>query len=115
MLFRSGKQRDSPVLACHPMQNTAPNPGRRSRELRECRYLTLRDVASESARIAIEQGDSRFELSATGLSRIESNAQTPSLYHHYSLTCIHELDFEQVLSWYLHGKSGTNRMRESHA
>ena len=90
------------------MWNTSPGPGRRLREVRESLGLTLRDVARQSARTAVEHGDSRFKLSATTLFCIETKGQVPTLHRLHSLTCAYGLELPQVLAWYLEDETRTD-------
>jgi len=83
------------------MDHPLSSPGSRLRETRKSLGLTLRDVARGSVAIARGRGNNRFQLFPTTLHSIETNGQTPTLHHLYSLARVHGLDFGKVLSWYL--------------
>ena len=88
------------------MPHPLPRPSRHFRQLRESLDLKLRDVARQSVRVAVEQGDSRFKLSLTTLHGVETNGQVPTLHHLYTLTCTYGLERSQALAGYLKDKPG---------
>ncbi len=76
------------------------SPGQRLRALREELGLTIRDVESASARIAVKHGNEDFALSLSRMSDIETKGIIPNIYRLYSLAVIYRRDYRELLTWY---------------
>lgn len=76
-------------------------PNRSLRALRHSRNVTLREVESESRRIAEAKGDMRFYISNARLTQLESNLFTePSLWKLFSLSAIYKVRLTDLMRLY---------------
>jgi transcriptional regulator with XRE-family HTH domain len=74
--------------------------GQNLRALRERLGLTMRDVESASAQIAVKHGNDEFSIPPSRLSDIETKGVLPSIYRFYALAAIYHTDIRQLLSWF---------------
>jgi transcriptional regulator with XRE-family HTH domain len=74
--------------------------GQNLRLLREQLGLTMRDVETASARIALKYGNDEFALSPSRLSDIETKGVVPNIFRFYSLAAIYRRDIRDIVSWY---------------
>jgi len=71
------------------------------RALRNSRNVTVREVESESRRIAEAKGDMRFYISNARLTQLESNLFTePSLWKLFSLSAIYKVRLTELMRLY---------------
>ncbi len=74
--------------------------GQRLREIREKLGLTLRDVETQSRRIAEARQSIDYLFSAGRLSQVENSNSTPSLYKLATLSEIYHLHYGELLRLY---------------
>jgi hypothetical protein len=63
--------------------------------------LTLRDVVTQSAQIAANQRNQRFQFSLRKLSEMEKHSKPPTIHQACTLALLYGVPIGQVLSWYL--------------
>ena len=76
-------------------------PSRRMFQVRRELGLTLRDVASQSAQIAADRRNRRFQVSLRKLSEMERQSSPPSIHQACTLALLYGVPISEVLSWYL--------------
>lgn len=74
--------------------------GQNLRLLREKLGLTMRDVETASARIALKHGNDEFAIPPSRLSDIETKGVVPSIFRLYSFAAIYRQDIRELMSWY---------------
>jgi len=87
----------------------AKPPGLYLKGLRERLGLGVRDVQSASSKIAIEENNQEFYISAARLSQIENEVSDPSVFKLFSISAIYGVDFVDLL-----GRYGVNPDRIYH-
>lgn len=78
----------------------AASPGQKLRLVRESLRLTLRDVETATAEIALHHGQPKFTVPYVRLFRIETKGLEPTIYSLYSLAVTYRKDCCEILSWY---------------
>ncbi len=76
------------------------HPGNRLRLLREHLGFTLRDVETNSTRIAEKHKNEEYAIPLSRLSDIETKGVLPSIFRLYSLAVIYRHDYAELLSWF---------------
>jgi hypothetical protein len=76
-------------------------PNRRMSQVRRGLGLTLRDVVSQSTRIAADRRNRRFQVSLRKLSEMEKHSRPPSIHQACTLALLYGVPISEVLSWYL--------------
>ncbi len=74
--------------------------GQRLREVREKLSLTLRDVETQSRRIAEGRQNVEYLFTAGRLSQVENSNSLPSLYKLASLSEIYQISYAELLRFY---------------
>jgi transcriptional regulator with XRE-family HTH domain len=75
-------------------------PGQYLKTMRERLQLGLREVQEASAKIAAEEGNNNFYISAARLTQIEHEESIPSVYKLFSLCSVYGIDLHDVLCKY---------------
>ena len=76
-------------------------PSRRMSQVRRELGLTLREVVSQSAQIAVHYQNRRFQVSRTKLCEMERSSRPPSIHQACALALLYSVPVSGVLSWYL--------------
>ncbi|MGZ4824466.1 MAG: helix-turn-helix domain-containing protein [Terriglobales bacterium] len=76
------------------------NAGQKLRATREKLGLTIRDVETASARLAVKYDNEDFNIPLSRLSDIETKGVIPSVYRLYVLSIVYRISLDELLSWY---------------
>ena len=70
------------------------------RVLREKLGLTMRDIETASAQIAVRRNNEEYSIPISRLSDFETKGVIPSIYRLYSLAVIYRKNYRELLAWY---------------
>ena len=82
------------------MPTRRSTPGERLRATRWALGLTLRDVHTESMKLARKHRNSRFILPASRLHELEMKDTVPSIHRLYTLAHVYGCDVTELMGWY---------------